>query len=518
MRALEAAAFATGISEAGLQEAAGRAVAEDVAALVRPGQAVVVLVGPGNNGRDGAVAARHLSQAGATVHLLLGPHHAVRDDEVTLVRAAGVRVRDVGHSSDLDDALANVRVAVDGLTGIGARGPLREPLAGFAARLNERRAERGSALSVVAIDIPSGVDADSGAVPGEAVRADITITLGAIKQGLLLFPAAAHVGRLVCRDIGIPQGAVADLPFAAMDELNVRDLVPARPLDAHKYRFGRVLVVAGSAHYLGAPILCASAAARSGAGLVTVGSTAAVRQAVASHAPEVTYAPGDVDHEHDLAGSLKALRPLLESCAALVIGPGLGRAPATLDFVRRVLEMRTQVAPSSAAVVDADGLFALAEWPEWWTRVGPNVVVTPHSGELARLAGDKPPSETPWAQAARLSAQWRVVLVAKGPFTSVARQNGDVAVWPRANPALATGGTGDVLAGVVAGLIGQGATVFDAARLGVAAHALAATGVLERTAWRTLLASDLVTEIPRVLGRLATSHELRAGQRLEAGG
>jgi ADP-dependent NAD(P)H-hydrate dehydratase / NAD(P)H-hydrate epimerase len=507
MRALERAAFAAGVSEAALQEVAGRAVAEEVAALASPGQRVAVLVGPGNNGRDGAVAARYLARAGIGLDLLLAPRHAVRDDELAALRAGGVRVRDAAQAGDLDQALARARVAVDGLTGIGAHGPLREPLAAFAARLNEaRRVERGSGeLDVVAIDVPSGVDADSGAVPGEAVWADVTVTLGAIKQGLLLFPAAERAGRVVCRDIGIPADALARLPCELLDEAAVAPLVPPRPLDAHKYRFGRALVVAGSAHFLGAPILCATAAARSGAGLVTVGAPAAVRGAVAGHTPEITYAPRDVDPERDPDAGLEALGPLLEACDVLALGPGLGRADGTQRFVRGLLERRARVAPASPAVVDADALFVLAEWPEWWAHTGPNVVLTPHSGELARLAGPRPASETPWVEAARLSGAWGVVLVAKGPFTSVARPDGRVAVWPRANPALATGGTGDVLVGMVAGLIAQGATPFDAARLAVAAHGLAAQAVLDRTGWRSLLASDLLPEIPRVLARLGAS-------------
>lgn len=501
MRALEAAAFRQGATEAELQERAGTAVAEDVAALLEPGDSVVVLVGPGNNGRDGAVAARHLAGRASRVTVLLSPRHGVRQPELLALRAAGVRVSSAERAEDVAEALRTARIAIDALTGIGARGPLREPLASLAAALNQ--AARRHGCLVVALDMPSGIDADTGAIPGEAVRAHRTVTLGAVKQGLLRFPAAALVGTLVCRSIGIPDAAMADLPYRCADENQLASLLPQRPLDAHKYRFGRVLVVAGSDHYLGAPLLCASAAARAGAGLVTLASTAAVRAVVAHRLPEVTFPESDVAIAADPEAALEGLLPQLRDCAVLLVGPGLGRAEPVMRFVRLLIERRLEVAAACGLVVDADALFALADWPGWWHKMGGRAILTPHSGELGRLAGPAAPTETSWAQAARLAGEWGCVLVAKGPFTSVAAPDGRVSVWPRANPALATGGTGDVLAGLIAGLMAQGTDPWDAARLGTAAHALAAASVLRDRGWRTLLASDLLPEIPAVLHTLA---------------
>jgi ADP-dependent NAD(P)H-hydrate dehydratase / NAD(P)H-hydrate epimerase len=517
MRALEAAAFARGISEAALQATAGRAVADVLSGYLGPDRRLAVLIGPGNNGRDAAIAGRHLAEAGTPVELLLSPRHAVTSDELDQLARLGAQARPVTDAGQLDEPLRRADVALDGLTGIGSHGPLREPLASFAARLNQVRADRRGALTVIAVDVPSGIDADSGAVPGTAVAAHVTVTLGAVKQGLLLFPAAERVGRLVARPIGIPPDALGALPFDQLDAADVAELVPPRPLDAHKYRLGRVLAVAGSHHYLGAPMLCAVAAARAGAGMVTVASSGQVRQALATRAPEITYAPDDVEPERDPDGSLAVLEPLLGGSRALVIGPGLGRAEGTIHFVRRLLEARAGAAPDTPAVVDADALYALADWVGWPARVGPNVVLTPHSGELARLAGEPPPAETPWARAAQLSARWGVVLVAKGPFTSVAEPGGRVAVWPHANPALASAGTGDVLAGLIAGLLAQGADAYAAARLGVVVHALAAEAVQAREGWRSLLASDLLPELPRVLARLSGADRPRPYPRGTAG-
>jgi NAD(P)H-hydrate epimerase len=268
-----------------------------------------------------------------------------------------------------------------------------------------------------------------------------------------------------------------------------------------------VLVVAGSDHFLGAPVLCAAGAARSGAGLVTVASTSAVRQTVAAHLPEATYTLRDVHPAADPREAAEALRPYLESHAAVVVGPGLGREPSTVRFVHELLRVRQEVAGGDhpALVLDADALYALSELDEWWRYLGPTTILTPHAGELARLCGSPPGEQPAWVQAGNLAGEWGCCLVAKGPFTCVARADGCVAVWPRANAALATGGTGDVLAGVCGGLLAQGRSAWDAARVGVAAHGLAAAHIVESRGWRTLLASDLLQAIPAALTQLAAS-------------
>jgi hydroxyethylthiazole kinase-like uncharacterized protein yjeF len=513
MRALEAAAFAAGISETLLQERAATAVAEEVEALLRPEGSVVVLVGYGNNGRDAAIAARFLAQRRAPVVAFLAPRHAIRGDELDALRLLGVRVAAIDQTAELEEALRQAWIALDALVGIGASGALREPLAACVRTLNAVSTARGPELRVVALDIPSGIDADTGEVPGEAVWADHTVTLGAVKQGLLRFPAAERVGRLVARDIGIPDAATDPLPYALLAEPSLGSALPPRPLDAHKYRFGRVVVVAGAPHFLGAPTLCAAAAARSGVGLVTVASRTAVREAVAAHLPEATFLEQDLDLESDPDGAVEVLLPRLQARAALVVGPGLGRSKGTIRFVRRLLEARAQsMVDGAGVVVDGDALYALAEWPGWWEHIGPGAVLTPHSGELARLVGEQsdPAGMSSWELAGRFAQHWQCVLVAKGPFTCVGRPDGQVEVWSRANPALATAGTGDVLAGLCGGLLAQGAPPWDAARVAVAVHARAAQAVQERNAWRTILASDLLTEIPAQLAQLASAQSGRA--------
>ena len=227
----------------------------------------------------------------------LAPAHSLDAEDVDQVAAGGVGVR----SADLADggtalrtALAEARVAIDGLLGIGVEGPIRSPLADVVGIVNEVRDTR-PLLLVVAVDVPSGINADHGSVQGVAIHADVTVTFGGVKEGLLRFPAARLVGRLQPRGIGLPVDAIERQPMRILDEAAVRALLPSRPLDAHKYRFGRVLVVAGSDAYVGAAYLCAAAAARSGCGLVAVASTEAVKRVLATRMPEATYAIGTLD-------------------------------------------------------------------------------------------------------------------------------------------------------------------------------------------------------------------------------
>jgi NAD(P)H-hydrate epimerase len=217
-----------------------------------------------------------------------------------------------------------------------------------------------------------------------------------------------------------------------------------------------------------------------------------VRRNVASHLPEATFTTKDIVYD------APTLKPYLETHNALVIGPGLGRGPQVTRFVREVLAQR----PQGGSVIDADALVALSEIPEWWALLGPNTVLTPHSGELERLVGQPLGDEPLWVLAGRLAQQWGCVLLAKGPFTCIAEPSGQVYVWPRPNSALATGGTGDVLAGICGGLLAQGCSAAEAARLAVGVHGLAAERVIDGRGWRTLLASDLVAEVPAVLASL----------------
>ncbi|MBI3968531.1 MAG: NAD(P)H-hydrate dehydratase [Chloroflexi bacterium] len=507
MRALEARADELGLPSPLLMENAGAAIAQ--VALdewrARPGR-VLVLCGPGNNGGDGLVAARRLATWGAPVVAYLWNRPA-EDTQRDLAALAGVRLFRQQYDPELTtlrrELLASALV-LDALLGTGVSRPIGGVLLDLIRAAREELGER----RVVAVDLPSGVNADSGAVDPATIPAHVTVTLGLPKVGLLTFPAAGVVGELTVADIGIPADAQRGLHTEALEPAAVATLLPQRPLDGHKGTFGRALVVAGCASYLGAPRLAALGAARAGAGLVGLGIPRSIQSVIASQAVEPTFVPlsdegGFLGPQH--AGTLTGEAERSES---VLVGPGLGQHADTIGLVRDLLSrhfhgLTRRAGEPLPIVVDADGLNALADWPDWHERIGPGHVLTPHPGELRRLAGSsaaEPPSRVD--QARDLATAWGQVLVLKGAYTVVAAPDGEVAICPLATPSLASGGTGDVLAGVIAGLLAQGAHPYDAARAGVYVHALAGLRLAARLGAAGGLASELLPLIPEQLDHL----------------
>jgi hydroxyethylthiazole kinase-like uncharacterized protein yjeF len=517
MRALEAAAVEAGTPERVLQERAGLAVAdvveEELVALGagdRRRARIVVLVGAGNNGRDGVVAGRRLAARGRRLELWLGPRHALSDGELRDLAADGLLIESFVGEARLEAlrvVLRGTQIVVDALLGVGSRGPMRPGLLELAGLVADVR-QSGSPPRIIAVDVPSGIDADDGSVPGAAIPADVTVTFGAVKAGLLRFPAARFVGRLVPRPIGLPAGSSDHNLVHVLDEAGVRSLVPSRPLDAHKYRFGRVLVVAGSDRFVGAACLGSEAAARAGAGLVGVVSTEAVKRVLATRLPEATYPYSLTGLGEGPEAEAEDTAEMLAEQASLLLGPGIDRTDPIDRFVRRLLTANASQKRPTPAVIDADALSLLAGWSGWWERIGVGNVLTPHAGEMSRLLASDPDleiveGEAAWDTARRAATRWQQVIVLKGPFTTVAEPGGRAWVYPHPNPGLATAGTGDVLAGLCAGLLAQGLSPLDASRLTVVTHALAARRLIDSRALRTLLASDLLSELPRVLAALA---------------
>jgi hydroxyethylthiazole kinase-like uncharacterized protein yjeF len=358
-------------------------------------------------------------------------------------------------------------------------------------------------VRVISVDVPSGIDADSGDVPGETVRAGLTVALGAVKAGCLRFPAASYVGRLEPRPIGLSEIAEAGCQVRLLTSDLVAPLAPERPLDAHKGSLGWVLIVGGSQQYVGAAILSGSAAARSGCGLVALAVPPNVQPPAAAALPEATYLLRDSRQSpgHDverLIGRIAEFR-------AVVLGPGLGRDEASVGLVRGLLAGLRTVSTRPAIVVDADALWVLSGWPNWWTELPAGCLLTPHHGEMARLTGLSTAEigRHSWETASEQAAKWRQIVVLKGAHTVVAEPSGRSWVHPRANPGLATAGTGDVLAGLIGGLAAQGLDPLEAAQLAVVVHGRAAERVLEARRWRSLLASDLLPTLPLVFAELS---------------
>ena len=503
MRALEQHAAAAGRPPSVLMDDAGLGVAQEVWINLGavPERKVVVLVGPGNNGGDGLVAARHLHDWGAQVIVLLLKERGKDDTNLQQLVERKVAMQVVA-DSDLDEALAGADAVIDALLGTGRARPLDGVIADVLDRVGRARNAGPATAKLFAVDLPTGVDGDTGAVDPHALRADVTVALGCSKVGLHTLPGAEYAGQLEVVDIGLPADAIEALPVELLNARWVRERLPPRPAGANKGTFGRVLVVAGSKLYVGAARLAALSALRAGAGLVTVACPASVQPLIASGLTEATYLPLADAGGFVAAEAAVEVARALDGYDALLLGPGLGQGTQQEGFVRQLLSSLTEDAPP--VLIDADGLNSLSKLPRWWERVSPRCVLTPHPGEYARLTG----RSIAEIQADRLSAataasgEWNQSVVLKGAYTVVAAPDGRSGVNPYANPALASAGTGDVLAGAVAALMAQGLAPFEAACCAVYLHAAAAEGLRADLGEAGLLAGDLLPELPRTLREL----------------
>lgn len=504
MRAIEGRSGKAGVSTATLMENAGLAFADRVRHHLDPldDRSVVVLVGPGHNGGDGLVAGRHLSEWGADVTVVLCRTRPDDDPHLAAVVERGmpvVRAWENGSMELLQAAFQSADSIVDAVLGTGRARPIEGILKEVLACLIEAQASRPE-MVVIALDLPTGLDADTGQVDPVCPVADVTVTLGYPKLGEFIFPGADHTGALEITAIGLPDGVDDDVDLELMtDDWAVRAL-PERPSSAHKGTFGRALIVAGSKNYIGAAYLASSAAGRVGSGLVTLAIPESLQMAVAAQAPEPTYLPlPETERGVPLAEAAKSVLQAASGYKALLVGCGMGQAAATQELLSRLLLSDVELPPT---VIDADGLNFLAHsGQEWWDKLPLDVILTPHPGEMARLTGatiaDVNADRIGVAQ--RYSSQWKKTVVLKGAHTIVAYADGRAMVSPFANPGLASAGTGDVLAGAIVGLLSQGVVPEDAAALGVYLHGLAGEALRQEIGETGILASDLLPRLPVVV-------------------
>ncbi|MEI2387992.1 NAD(P)H-hydrate dehydratase [Breoghania sp. JC706] len=491
--------IAGGVPGIDLMEAAGRGVADAVAARQPLGRRIVVLAGPGNNGGDGFVAARILRRRGypVTVALLADPARLKGDarlafDAMVPEGGGGVRPEIVTAAPELPD---RADVVIDALFGAGLDRPLEGTAGALVEAVNARRADNPE-MFVVAVDLPSGVSGDSGAVLGVAVRADVTVTFCRRKPGHLLYPGRGLCGPVRVIDIGIPDKVVAQI--APKTFVNAADLwrgawhPPA--VEGHKYARGHAVVASGPAHATGAARMAAGAALRIGAGLVTLASPREAVAVNAAHLTAIMIRPVD-----DAA----AFSELLDDRRfnAVVVGPGIGVGQRTRDMVRAALS-----APREAeriVVLDADALTSFAQEPETlFAAIAAStcrgVVLTPHDGEFARIFPDLADGASRLVRARAGAARAGATVLLKGPDTVIAAPDGRAAINVNATAWLATAGAGDVLAGIIAGLGAQRLSAFDAAAMGAWCH-----GEAGRIAGAGLIAEDLAPSLKPVIERLA---------------
>lgn len=492
-----------GLPAALLMDTAGRAIAEAIEQRVGPGYGrwAVVLAGAGNNGGDGWVVARVLAGRGWRVEVYFAgdPHKMTAETQLHFQaarRCGGIDIRPVDHAprdielQNLRHSLQRAAAIVDALAGIGLQGELREPLLTLAAQLHGQPGGLTAGAIVVAADIPSGLCSTTGRVLGAAaVHCDLVVAMGALKPGLLLNQGPDLYRELLVADIGIPAAWLeAEAPAGdLLDDAQARAWLPDRPDSGHKGSFGHLLAIAGSPGKVGAALLSAEAALRVGTGLLTLGTWATSRPLL-----EGRLADAMVETIRSEPGDAAAIDALLLRKSALLVGPGLGLGAAETELVRRLCAL-SQV----PVLLDADALSALAAQPDLAAPAAGRLVLTPHPGEMARLLG----VSVIEVEADRLgavrqaAARWNAVVVLKGHRSLIAAPDGRWAVCNQPNAALARGGSGDVLAGSIGGLLAQGVPPFEAACLGVWLHSRAGALLRRDSGTRAGLASDLACAI-----------------------
>lgn len=505
MRAMEASAAEQGISEAQLMENAGVAVAQEawISMGAAEGRIAVVLVGPGNNGGDGLAAARNLREWGAELSVFLLTPRPDDDPQWQALRAAGIEAWSAEEDPDLERLearLAEAHGVVDALLGTGLSRPIDGVLEAVLDKVAERRAQRIFRPSLLSIDVPTGVDPDTGRADPAVVRADTTVALGFAKVGLFAMPGRAIAGDVAEADIGLPEGIGDDLPYEDIRQRDLQERMPFRSDDAHKGTFGTTVVAAGSRRYPGAARLASEAALRAGAGLVVLAAPDSAQALVAAAMPEVTHQPLQDADGAVIADAAGELLRALDGCEALLIGPGLSHTTETAAFVANMLAGLDSVEGLRAAVIDADALNALAERPGWHEGLDVPRVLTPHPGEMARLLGTT--VEEVQDDRLRLAVEYAQrtdsVVVLKGANTVVASPDGRARLSEFSSAVLATAGTGDVLAGFIASLIGQGMEPFDAAAAAVYMHSECGRALETAMGAATTVASDLLRVLPDV--------------------
>jgi len=497
-----------GVPSLTLMENAGRSVVEFLSERFAPlaGQHIVVLCGRGNNGGDGLVVARMLREQGLRPRVLLfaDPEKVSGDAAVNLGRLADSGMPEMIESPEawqtIKASLKGTALVVDALLGTG----LTKPLGGLLLQVVRDVNREMASVQVVAVDLPSGISADSGELIGEHVRADFSVTFTAPKIAHVFPPACEHVGEWVVRQIGTPPEALENDPDLLLNLACREDflwLVRARKPDANKGNYGHVLILAGSVGKTGAAALAAKAALRAGAGLVTVATAENAIPTVASLGMEYMTEPLPQTEAGTI--SLRALDygrmdKLLEGKTVLAIGPGIGTVPETAELVRTLVNGRRL-----PVVLDADGLNAFAGRMELFQSGGDlaDAILTPHPGEMSRLVG----LSTAEIQAHRVETarefarKHQVNLVLKGFRTLTAAPDGKVWVNPTGNPGMATGGTGDVLTGMTAGLVAQyrDRPIGEVAAAAVYLHGLAGDEAAKETGQAPLIAGDLISSLPQ---------------------
>lgn len=484
MRALETNAEYFGISRIQLMENAGRNVAQEIASRFTTEKNIVIFCGLGGNGGDGFVVARHLSAIGFKVTVILAGKASEISDETALKNwmalqplKRSITIHEVRDGTLIPEVNADINI--DALLGTGTKGRLRPPILQLVQKINSANA------FCVAIDIPTGIDADTGEVLGEAVKANLTITFHKTKSGLK--NAKEYVGELIVKDIGLPKELEN---FAGPGDVLLA--VKPRPPESHKGNFGRLLVIGGSETFSGAPALVALAALRTGVDLAYVAAPEKTAHAISAMSPDLITLK--LEGRHLNVGNVPALKAYIETANAIVLGPGLGLHSETIEAVKVLIEVIESL--NKPLLLDADGLKAFAESKR---KTNMPLVLTPHAGEYAILTGKKLPEslDEKVLEVQKTAAELNAIILLKGMVDIIACEK-NFKLNFTGNPGMTVGGTGDVLSGVVGAFLAQGVDPFEAAVAGAFVNGAAGDFVFEEKGFH-MVATDLIQKIPMVL-------------------
>jgi NAD(P)H-hydrate epimerase len=489
-----------------LMENAGRGAADYCAELLSGHGRVSVFAGPGNNGGDGFVLARHLINSGVAVTTYLSTSPAdLKGDALTnyrALKAMDAPLLDLSTPANIGTVEQRLRsdgFVVDALLGTGVSREVEGHIAHIIDLINNLN------LPVLSLDLPSGLDANTGRPWGKTIRAKATATFGHLKRGLILHPGAELAGALRVIPLGVPGQASTAVGFDGrlLDDTFLRGKIRRRQPDSHKGTYGHLLVVAGASGKTGAAALVGQAAMRCGAGLVTLATTERAQSILESKCQEVMVEAIMERADSPLNDKiLKQIGTILDGKAAVALGPGLGTAPGISAMAVKLLQMC-----NVPAVVDADGVNILAKDLSGAGRINAPMILTPHPGEMARLLNKSVPHiQADRIGAARDAARWHgMVIVLKGANTVIAAPDGRAFVNPTGNPGMATGGMGDVLTGMIGAFLAQGLPPLDAALLGVFLHGRSGDWAAKRQGEIALIAADVVGELPHVLRTYQTA-------------
>lgn len=507
MKNLERETFRNGVTSKLLMEKAGTSVSKRIAEILGHGT-ILTLIGPGKNGGDGLIAATHLKKLGFR-------SMAITTSELTGTKLcenaqkSGVDLYELGNYKKqillIEKLLTESDLILDALYGIGLNKPITPPVSLLIESVN-RIKNAHSSKKIVALDIPSGLNPDTGIADKTTIKADITLSLGFTKLGLCSPDGVVFAGRNEIIDIGISTSETKSPISSIISKKLVSSKLPFRTLNSHKGTFGHSLIIGGSKNFTGAVSLAAIGAQRAGSGLTTIATPESIFPIVASHLKEAIYLPLTDNTETEfVSNAITSIQMNIKKYTSVLIGCGLGLSENSRELTKTILLKKNL--PEIPLVIDADALNILSENQNWHQKIPKNSILTPHPGEMARLSG-KTIKEIELDRVnicKSYATKWNCIVILKGAFTVISSPNGNIWISLFANPNLATAGTGDILAGIITGLLAQKIEPLDAAISGVYLHGLSAEMANPENTSSGIIASDILPYIPIAINQIKKS-------------